>query len=144
MILDRANAPEASAAAGFAGVACGLVAILRSLPVHRARGQCFVPRDVLARHGLEPGDVLAGRQDHRMSETLGELRMLAIRRLAEARSLGPRIPSAALPAFLPLALVEAYAAKLARADTGALRAAPDISRIIRLFRLWRAARGGYF
>jgi phytoene synthase len=144
MILDRANAHKAAVAAGFAGVAYGLVGILRSLPFHRARGQCFVPKDVLARHGLEPSHALSGAQDHRMSETLSELRRLAVRRLGEARSLRHQISSAALPAFLPLTLIEAYAAKLAKADTNALKTATDISHVVRLVRLWRAARGGSF
>jgi phytoene synthase len=144
MILDRANAQQAAAAAGFAGVAYGLVCILRSLPFHRARGQCFVPADVLARHGLEPSHALSGTQDHHMSETLSELRMLALRRLSEARSLRHQISSAALPAFLPLTLIEAYAAKLAKADTVAWRTVTDISHFIRLVRLWGAARRGTF
>ncbi|MDP9138604.1 MAG: phytoene/squalene synthase family protein [Pseudomonadota bacterium] len=144
LVLDRENAGAAASAAGFAGVAHGLVGLLRSLPLHRARGQCYVPRDVLARHGIEPEDVLSGRQDARMSETLSELRMLAIRRLGEARSLLHQIPPAALPAFLPTALVEPYAARLARAGTSALRANTDMPQIARLLHLWRAARGACF
>jgi muconolactone delta-isomerase len=49
-----------------------------------------------------------------------------------------------MPAFLPLALIEAYAAKLARARTAALETATDLSHVGRLLRLWRAAKSRSF
>lgn len=143
-ILARANSDHAVSAAGPGGVAYGLVGLLRALPFQRARGQCFVPKDVLARHRLEPGHVLSGARDARMAAALAELRVLAIRRLGAARSLRTQISPAAVPAFLPLALVEAYAAKLARRGFDALTTVADISAAARLFRLWRAARAGRF
>ncbi len=145
MILDHgSNAPRAASAALPAGLAYGLVGILRALPFQRAKGMCFLPRDVLARHGLEPGHVLSGAQGQPMKDALCELRLLAIRRLAEARSLTNLVSPLALPAFLPLALVEAYAARLSGRNFDALTTVAEISPLTRLFRLWRAARAGTF
>ncbi len=144
MILDQGNPGRAFPAAHPAALAYGLVGVLRALPFQRAKGACFLPRDTLARHGLEPRHVLSGLQDQRMNQVLAELRLLAIRRLLEARSLSHLVSSLALPAFLPLALVEAYAAKLSGKDFDALTTVAEISPVMRLFRLWRAARTGTF
>ncbi len=54
MILAGADAAMAAGGAGYAGVAYGLAGLLRALPLQRARGQCFVPRDLLALEGLQP------------------------------------------------------------------------------------------
>jgi phytoene synthase len=144
MILDPGGADGAAAAARFGGLAYGLVGILRSLPFHRATGRCLIPVDVLERYGLDPQHVLSGGKDPRLAEVLTEMRSLALRRLGEARNLKDQIPPAAMPAFLPLALIEAYAAKLARAGTAALETATDLSHVGRLLRLWRAAKSRSF
>ena len=62
MILAGGEAARLAEASGFAGVAYGLTGLLRSLPVHRARGQCYVPKDVLAKHGLTPAQWLSARE----------------------------------------------------------------------------------
>jgi phytoene synthase len=143
-LLDHANAEPAAATAGVAGVAYGMIGILRSLPVHRLRNKCFIPIDVLARHDLAPKHFLAGEGGLRMFEALGELRLTALQRLGEARRLRPAVSSAAFPAFLPLALVEPCAARLARAGADALRIPTDVHPLTRLLRLWLAARSGRF
>jgi phytoene synthase len=52
--------PQGAAAAGHAGVALGIVRILGRLPAQAARSQCFLPRDLLSRHGALPEAVAAG------------------------------------------------------------------------------------
>ena len=42
-------------AAGLAGVAYGLTGVLRALPIHRARGQCFVPEGYPFPSWVDPG-----------------------------------------------------------------------------------------
>src|SRR6185312_17149252 len=44
-----------------AGIAYAIAGLLRALPVHAARGQLYLPADVLRRHGAEAADLLAGR-----------------------------------------------------------------------------------
>ena len=58
LLLAGQDAASAAAAAGYAGVAYGLTGLLRALPLHRARGQCYVPRDLLEVEGLAPAHVL--------------------------------------------------------------------------------------
>jgi 15-cis-phytoene synthase len=103
MILDKEAAKQASDAAGHAGVALGLVKILRRMPLIRRRGQGFVPQTILAAAGVSNealhsgGDAAAGR---RIAEALSAL---ARSHLSKFRTLEPSLPKPLRPAFLPLA-----------------------------------------
>jgi phytoene synthase len=143
-LLAGEGASVCASASGLAGVAYGLTGLLRSLPLHRARGQCYVPRDLLESHGLSPAHVIAGRDDAALAAVLKVLRDHAARRLAEARAELPRLPREALPAFLPLALVEGYLAQLERLGTGALRQVAEVPQYRRQFILWWKARKNIF
>ena len=60
LVLD----PEAAAAhgrlAGHAGCAQAITGLLRLLPLHRARGQCYCPTDILAAAGTTPEEFRGG------------------------------------------------------------------------------------
>ena len=144
LVLAGRQAASAATAAGYAGVAFGLTGLLRSLPLHRARGQCYLPGDVLARHALTPAHVLAGRFDGAMSKVIAELADHARTRLGEARGHGGDIPAAALPAFLPAGLVDLYLKRLLRAGFNPLTGVADVAQVVRQWRLWRKARSGTF
>ena len=82
---------------------------MRSLPQHRARGQCYIPLDLLARRSTL-AHVLAGRADAAMAVLLAELRHLAESRLGEPVLPRPR-SRWRLPAFLPASLADTYLRK---------------------------------
>jgi len=142
--LAGKEATAAAAAAGYAGVAQGLTGLLRSLPLHRARGQCLVPGDVLARHGLTPAHVLAGRFDTAMQKAIGELADHSRARIAQARALRGEVPGAALPAFLAAGMSDLYLRKLQRKGFDPLSEVADVSQIRRQMQLWRKAYTGDF
>ncbi len=144
LVLAGAEGAEAAAAAGLAGVAFGLTGLMRSLPLHRARGQCYLPADVLDRHGLTPAHVLAGRFDAAMGAVIAELAGHARSRLAEARALRGSIPDAAVPAFLPASLVDAYLKKLEHGGFNPLEQVAEVPQVARQWRLWRSGRAGRF
>ena len=144
LALAGAQAASAATAAGYAGVAFGLAGLLRSLPLHRARGQCYLPGDVLARHALTPAHVLAGRFDGAMATVVVELAGHARIRLGEARARGGDIPAAALPAFLPASLVDLYLKRLLREGFNPLTGVAEVAQVTRQWRLWRRARAGTF
>ena len=106
LVLAGEEALRTPTVSGYAGVAAGIAGLMRSLPQHRARGQCYIPLDLLARRGLTPAHVLAGRADAAMAVLLAELRHLAESRLGEARAAQAEVPVAALPAFLPASLAD--------------------------------------
>ena len=60
LILDASAAPRFADVAGHAGCAQAIAGLLRLLPIHRARGQCYVPKDILAAAGTSPEEFVAG------------------------------------------------------------------------------------
>ena len=130
------DADRLAEVSGYAGVAYGLTGLLRALPIHTARGQCYLPNDVLHRHGLTAGHVLSRRYSKEMDAVLGELRQLAAARLAAARELSARVPDAALAAYLPVSLVDLYLGRLANGSANPFQDVIAISPFRRQARLW--------
>src|ERR1700754_2124493 len=46
IILDPATAPGHAELAGRAGCAQAITGLVRLVPLHRARGQCYIPKDI--------------------------------------------------------------------------------------------------
>lgn len=130
---------DASGAAISGGRALGIVRVLRGLARDASKGRLFVPLDTLAKNEVHTASVMAGESSKGLLETLAGLREMAAFRLAEFRKSG--CPAAALPAFLPLALVPAYLKRLAK-QTDPFRERADLSGVRSQFALWRAARRG--
>jgi phytoene/squalene synthetase len=61
-----------------------------------------------------------------MAAALAEVRAQALKRLHEARAAAGDVPRAALPALLPVGLVDGYLKALARAGTSVLRQPPVV------------------
>ena len=144
MILAGPQATTLAEAAGLAGVAYGLTGLLRSLPVHRARGQCYVPKDVLAKHGLTPADWLSGRDKQETSKVISELCDHAGTRLREARAAASTGVGAALPAFLPVGLTDLYLRRLRKLGAGALDREAEVSQLRRQVTLYLCAHRNIF
>jgi phytoene synthase len=135
LVLAGAEALPAAEAAGYAGVAFGIAGILRALPLHRSRGQCYIPKDLLERRGLTPAHVLSGRLNAAMDLVIAELRHRAATCLMEARIRGTTVPLKALPAFLPVSLTDLYLAKLGRPGFNPLDKVAEASQLRRQWRL---------
>jgi 15-cis-phytoene synthase len=127
-------------AAGPAGIAYATTGLLRAFALHASRGQIYLPADVLARHGVETSDILAGRTTDALCAALAELRGYARGEhdLFAARR-GP-LPPAAAPAFLPAALVPAYLDRMERRDYDPFKTPVEVPQWRRQWVLWRAAR----
>lgn len=110
MILDHDGAPQASEAAGLAGVAQSLALILGD-PRHR---DPFLPE------GMD----VAGAIAH------------AEKRLSEFEALRPKLPKSVLPAFLPVSLTGTYLKALRKAPDQPLAVSP----LKRQFVMWWTAR----
>ncbi|MGH2340904.1 phytoene/squalene synthase family protein [Segnochrobactraceae bacterium EtOH-i3] len=130
--------PGTGTAAGHAGIALGITAILRALPRQLALGQSFLPADVLARHGASASDWADGRAGDGLKSVVGEMAGHARHHLDRVRALLPRLPRATLPAFLTLALVPARLKRLERAGFDPF-AATDIGPLGALVVTTRAA-----
>jgi phytoene synthase len=138
-VLGDGRDPNIGVLAGHAGIAYAIVGLLRALPIHSARGQMYLPADVLARHGADPADVFAGRATAGLRAALAELRLRARRHLGAARNLLDTAPLGVLPAFLPVALVCPVLARMERRRYRPFSPA-DMPQWRRQWALWRAAR----
>jgi phytoene synthase len=127
----------ADAAAEPAGFAYGLTALMRAFPVHAARRQLYLPAELLERHGVRLDDIFAGRSSDGLQAAFAELRGLAGRNLSLAHARLTGMPEAAIPAFLPVALVRPSLDRLERSDAFT---PGDISPWRRQWLIWRAAR----
>ena len=128
---------EAQPAAQPAGIAYAIAGLLRALPLHAARGQLYVPVELLQRHGAERRDLLAGRSSDALNAAVAELRTIARRHLAAARESITGLRAEVVPAFLPLALAGPSLDRLERLDAFVPAELPPWRR---QWLIWRAAR----
>lgn len=111
-----------------AGQAYGRVRLLRVLPRTLATGRVPAPLAGVA-EAFDDGD----------PALIVSMRDSIIRWLDEARRRARAAPRAALPAILPLALVEPYLRALERQGPNSVREMTDISPLMRVWQLWRAS-----
>jgi 15-cis-phytoene synthase len=128
---------EAETTSVAAGLAAGLTGVLRAFPIHVARGQLYVPMEILDRHEVHPHDLFAGRSSAGLKAALAELRGVARRHLAAAHEGLAALPEQAIPAFLPVALVRPSLARLERIDPFT---PIELAPWRRQWLIWRAAR----
>jgi phytoene synthase len=140
-ILNDGEEPGIDALADHAGTAYALAGLMRALPVHAARGQLYLPADLMQRYGAEPADVFAAKATTALRAVLAELRLRARRHLAAARDLLPALPEAVAPALLPVAPVRAMLDRMERRGYRPFRRS-DLPQWRRQWALWRAARSG--
>ena len=136
-LLDDRSFPAASEAAG---IALGLTGLLRAFPIHAARGQIYLPADLLEQTGTQPGDVLTGTDTPALRATLSAMRGWASSRLSEAEHQLAAVGAAARPGYLPLALVRGYLSLMERPDYAPFRTLVELPQWRRQWTLWRAAR----
>lgn len=120
MLLDAKAAPDFAALAGHAGCAQAITGILRLLPLHRARGQCYVPRDILAAAGTTPEEFVSAGAGEPAERAVAAMIALARDHLSAFVAGARALPETLRPAFLPMALVPAYLEALSRKPKQAL------------------------
>jgi len=133
-ILAGANVEAVTTPAGIAFAIGGL---LRAFPIHAARGQLYVPIELLDRHQVRPHEIFSGRSSAGLKAALAELRNLARSQLLAASSVVEALPPQAIPALLPLALVRPA---LMRLEGGDPFSPAEIAPWRRQWLIWRAAR----
>jgi 15-cis-phytoene synthase len=120
-----------------AGIAYAIAGLIRAFPLHAARRQLYVPLELLEHHGAESQDIFAGKSSKNLRAVFAELQAVARRHLLAAHQHITRLPDAALPAFLPIALVRPSLDRLAHCDPFA---PAELSPWRRQWLIWRAAR----
>jgi 15-cis-phytoene synthase len=138
-VLLRGGEPDIGALCHHAGVAYAIAGLLKAFPVHAARGQLFLPLEVLQRHGASRQDVAGGQATPQLRAALTELRQRARDHLREAQKLLAAAPSAVLPALLPVALAAPTLARMERRDYDPF-VPVELAPWRRQWLIWRAAR----
>lgn len=143
MVLDKEAAPGFAELAGRAGCAQAMTGLLLLLPLHRARGQCFVPADILAAVGSSTEEFLAGDGGPGGGRAVAAMIALAREHLAAFEAGAADLPPSLRAAFLPLALTGAYLDRLESPGASPLRKAPHLSGLRRHWLLFRRAMQGW-
>jgi len=135
---DRSDA--AKAAAREAGLALGIADAMRALPLSIARGRLTLPLAHLDARHVDLEAVGRGETSPALRAALGDLSADAASALQRFRLIQGQIEPKTLPAFLPLAPVDAYLGAMAAPDFDPLRETVSLNPLSRFWRIWRAAR----
>ncbi|MBN9670485.1 phytoene/squalene synthase family protein [Roseibium aggregatum] len=139
LVLNDGEDPGTATVAGHAGVAYGLTGLMRALPWHASRRQMYLPKDLQARHNLDPETVFKGQTSPELAAVLKEMRGHVRHHLDRIRKSAGDVPQLCEAAFLPLALVEPYLKGLENPGFDPLKQIVELSQLRRQWILWRAA-----
>ncbi len=140
IVLAGGHDPRVAGPAGHAGVAYAMTGLMRALPIHAARGQCYLPADIGAAHGFDRRTLGQARATPELKATLAALRQIARAHLDRAMPEIVGLPAALKPAFLPIALVGPLLDRMDRPDYDPFSGRIDLTPLRRQWILWRAAR----
>lgn len=143
MILDPAASARYATLAGHAGCAQAAAGLLRLLPIHRARGQCYLPKDILAAAGTTPEEFIAGDGGPAAGRAIVAMVALAREHLAAFKAGAAELPETLRPAYLPLALTGAYLKRIDAQPARTLRQIAEIPGWQRHWLLLRCAMRGW-
>jgi len=139
LVLNDGKDAGTATAAGHAGVAYALAGLMRALPWQASRRQMYLPKDVCARHNLDPESVFRGETTPELKAVLTEMRSHVRHHLARVRNVGRDVPSVCDNAFLPLVLVEPFLKQMETKPCDPLKQVVEISQLRRQWLLWRAS-----
>ncbi|MGV1949890.1 phytoene/squalene synthase family protein [Agrobacterium vitis] len=103
LVLDAGAALNCATIAGHAGVAQAIAGLLALMPQHRARGQLYIPDEILTATGLDREAFLSGKDEMRIDGAIEAFAGLGLDHLAKARA-GGKLPASLVAAYLPVAL----------------------------------------
>lgn len=143
LVLDPEAAAGTATIAGHAGVAQAIAGSLLLMPTHRARGQLYLPLEILSAIGLDRETFLAGEDKARISAAIEAFAGLGRDHLRKARE-GGRLPRSLVPAYLPVALSEPVLIAAQRRGVAIFDGALRQPQWRRQLRMLRAAVAGTF
>lgn len=143
LVLDADAAVRTAELAGHAGCAQSITGLLRRLPLHRRRGQCYVPKDILAAAGTSPEEFVAGDGGPNAPRAVAAMIALAREHLAAFERGAGALPPVLRPAFLPLAPVGAQLAKMQGREKELLGGSLDIGAWRKHWLMFRRATSGW-
>jgi phytoene synthase len=140
LVLAAGRDPGGAEAAGHGGVAYAITGLLRALPWHAARGQLYLPADILDRHGVTRDDVVARTVTSGLCDALAELRALARHHHDCALRAAPKMDASARAALMPLAVVPVYLKRMEKGGYEPFQTLITAPLWRRLYALWSLSR----
>ena len=137
LVLADGVEPGGADAAGHAGVAMGITRVLADLPRTAARGQVYLPGDVLQKAGIAAPDVVARRDSPGLRAAVAEMRSLARSHMAKARAEMGLNAALLAPAFAGLAVAELYLRRTEKRGYPPFAAVPEVPQWRRQWAMWR-------
>jgi 15-cis-phytoene synthase len=141
-LIDPAASSVTATASGHAGVAQAVAGHLMLLPISQARGQVFIPGDLLAATGLDRSSLLAVDSKVRATNAVRAFAGFGREHLDKARAALAQVPAEVSPAYLPVALVEPVLSRAEKMGADCLTRSVRPPQWRRQMQLWRAARRG--
>lgn len=142
LVLGPHEAPKCAELSGHAGCAQAITGLLRLLPIHRGRGQCYVPQDLLASVGSSREELLAGEGEGASRAVLA-MAALAREHLAAFNKGAAKMPETLRAAYLPLALTGAYLDRVEADPSGALQRTASVGAVRAHWLTFRKATRGW-
>ena len=124
-----ARHPAADGAAEAAGLAYGLIGVLRSLVYHARAKRIMLPKQEAERVGLAASDVLELRGSEALCDLAKQIAEQAERHLKTARDHRKHVPKAAIAALLPASLAGQYLGHLKKAGYNPFNAEFGLARL---------------
>jgi phytoene synthase len=143
LVLDRDAALATAEIAGHAGCAQAIAGLLRSLPIHLSRGQCYVPRDILSAAGTTPEAFVAEKGGAAAERAVAAMVALGRDHFAKFEAGARNLPAVLRPAYLPAGLAGAYLDRVERLGARAMSEYRDIGTLARYWILFRRASTGW-
>jgi len=143
IVLDPAASVRTAELAGHAGCAQAMTRLLLSLPKHRRRGQCYIPKDILAAAGTSPQEFVTGDGGPNAPRAVAAMIALAREHLQAFERGAAGMPASVRPAFLPLASTAATLAKMDGREGEVLGASVDIATWRKHWLIFRRAARGW-
>ncbi|MBO0129740.1 MULTISPECIES: phytoene/squalene synthase family protein [Agrobacterium] len=137
LVLSTEDAPASAEAAGHAGVAQAMAGILLLMPLHRRRGQVYIPADMLSAAGLDRETFLEGDDRQRIGIAIELFAAHALDHLERARR--AKVPRAVFAAYLPVALSGPVILAARKAGVGVFEGELQLSQLRRQWALAKAS-----
>ncbi|MDQ1185871.1 phytoene/squalene synthase family protein [Agrobacterium larrymoorei] len=137
IVLSPNDAARSAETAGHAGVAQAMAGMLLLMPLHRRRGQVYIPQDVLSAAGLNRESFLEGKDREKIGAAIEIFCAHAQDHLKKARQTS--LPPSVVPAFLTVAQVEAVLKAAHRAGANVLENGIQLSLLRRQWLLAKSA-----
>ena len=137
LVLSADDAAQSAEAAGHAGVAQAMAGMLLLMPLHRRRGQVYIPADMLAAAGLDRETFLAGQDRQRTGIAVEIFAAHALDHIEKARR--ATISKNLFAAYLPVALSGPVIAAARKAGAGVLDGDLQLSPLRRQWLLAKAS-----